>query len=486
MPTSVKSVEALQDEVVKLDKYKTTGYVESHGLLKEFHLTSDKQGQFIHIYALKGIGIMRYDHYRADTIVAAFDQMSQIFAEATVYLQTIVVEQPQDPSRELIELTHAAWAARFAAAPLIGGADVSVSKARRDVAEASLKGLKDNLCSCLTAGREGVARWNLMLLEDIRKVNWSNSKLSSLVLNGANLARLNLEGSNFDHSKMENASCCFACVSGASFRGASLNDADLTSLKAEGADFSDAHLVKANLENAKLKNCKLLNADLTGANLRRADLRGVDLKTAKLVNAQFDGATYDEATSLPDPFPAWSKLTWRGEKDSDPYKQMMKDKILTTTVGDFDEFMMHLQQQCDQSRLDKVFQMLKKERFKLFSEVSDKNVLGIVKSQTDPDLVYACRLADNGSFTCCTQNLKACGGLRGALCKHLLVLIIGLAKAKQVDLSAVVRWILASTLEKPVIDKLMLTEVFLRYKGSEAGELDWRPTETIPEDYYAF
>ena len=26
---------------------------------------------------------------------------------------------------------------------------------------------------------------------------------------------------------------------------------------------------------------------------------------------------------------------------------------------------------------------------------------------------------------------------------------------------------------------------FVRYKGAEAGELDWRPTETIPEDFCA-
>ena len=26
---------------------------------------------------------------------------------------------------------------------------------------------------------------------------------------------------------------------------------------------------------------------------------------------------------------------------------------------------------------------------------------------------------------------------------------------------------------------------FVRYKGAQAGEIDWRPTETIPEDYYA-
>jgi hypothetical protein len=30
-----------------------------------------------------------------------------------------------------------------------------------------------------------------------------------------------------------------------------------------------------------------------------------------------------------------------------------------------------------------------------------------------------------------------------------------------------------------------MADLFLRYNGAEAGEVDWRPTETIPEDYYA-
>ena len=30
-----------------------------------------------------------------------------------------------------------------------------------------------------------------------------------------------------------------------------------------------------------------------------------------------------------------------------------------------------------------------------------------------------------------------------------------------------------------------MTETLLRFKGAEAGEVDWRPTETIPEDFYA-
>jgi hypothetical protein len=30
-----------------------------------------------------------------------------------------------------------------------------------------------------------------------------------------------------------------------------------------------------------------------------------------------------------------------------------------------------------------------------------------------------------------------------------------------------------------------VSDTLLRYKGAEAGEIDWRPTETIPEDFYA-
>ena len=36
--------------------------------------------------------------------------------------------------------------------------------------------------------------------------------------------------------------------------------------------------------------------------------------------------------------------------------------------------------------------MLKAERFQLFAELAQASVVGVVKSQTDADLVYACKL----------------------------------------------------------------------------------------------
>lgn len=84
-----------------------------------------------------------------------------------------------------------------------------------------------------------------------------------------------------------------------------------------------------------------------------------------------------------------------------------------------------------------------------------------------------------------TQNLNICGGLRGSVCKHLLVLIVGLVQAGKLDPGTIDQWVSQSSKVKPVLDKDVMGEVFIRYKGAEGGEADWRPTETVPEDYYA-
>jgi hypothetical protein len=46
-------------------------------------------------------------------------------------------------------------------------------------------------------------------------------------------------------------------------------------------------------------------------------------------------------------------------------------------------------------------------------------------------------------------------------------------------------WIAKTHSVKPQLDRDNMGEIFLKYKGAEAGEIDWRPTETIPEDFYA-
>src|SRR5439155_3746425 len=123
----------------------------------------------------------------------------------------------------------------------------------------------------------------------------------------------------------------------------------------------------------------------------------------------------------------------------------------------------------DAAKLTKALAMLKAERFRLYAQVASDFLVGVVKSQSDPDLVYSCRLAGDGVYGCCTQNLNVCGGLRGSLCKHLLVLIVGLARGGELDPNLVDQWVLLSQGQKPVLDKDAMSETFLRYKGAEAG-----------------
>ncbi len=152
---------------------------------------------------------------------------------------------------------------------------------------------------------------------------------------------------------------------------------------------------------------------------------------------------------------------------------------------DLPAFIKKLSASTDAARMAKVTKMLRADRFELFTEVTGEHVTGVVKSQTDSSLVYACRLGASGTFFCCTQNLNHCGGLRGALCKHILVLVVGLAQHGELDPGLASAWSVASTKHKPALDSDAATATFVRYKGAEAGEVDWRPTETIPEDYYA-
>src|SRR6476619_4018739 len=131
---------------------------------------------------------------------------------------------------------------------------------------------------------------------------------------------------------------------------------------------------------------------------------------------------------------------------------------------DLKAFISKLNASTDESRMDKVMKLLRADRFQLSSEVTGDHVTGVVKSQTDASLVYACRLSSAGEFCCCTQNLNACGGLRGALCKHLLVLIVGLAQGGTLDPAHAHAWAVASKKKKPKLDADGMSATFIKYK----------------------
>jgi len=241
-------------------------------------------------------------------------------------------------------------------------------------------------------------------------------------------------------------------------------------------------LAKCNLSAANFSKADFTKADLRDADLSFSIVAGADFSAADLGGVKFEHTRFDEHTKFPKGFKLSEGLTWAG---TGPDPRTVKKMRKLTGPLNVDTFMKELEKHLDAAKLSKALAMLKADRFKLYAQVTDDFLTGVVKSQNDPDLVYSCRLAADGSYACCTQNLNVCGGLRGSLCKHLLVLIVGLSKSGELDPTKVYGWIEASRIQKPVLDKDVMSETFLRYKGAEAGEVDWRPTETIPEDYYA-
>lgn len=157
--------------------------------------------------------------------------------------------------------------------------------------------------------------------------------------------------------------------------------------------------------------------------------------------------------------------------------------ISNTTARNFEDFLVCLRLEVNQCRLENALNMLKNERFQLYLERQDTSVVGVVKNPRHKEVAYACSLSEDGRFSCCTQNLNGCMALRGSLCKHLLVFIIGLTMAGELNPTNALRWILASKLEKPSLDKEVSADIILKYKEATAGETNWTPIITMQKDY---
>ncbi len=420
------------------------------------------------------------------SVADAIAGMATTWANSTPLLFSIACEGEKtgETKKRLAELALAAWCEAF---------DVPVPtekerKALQAEGAAFTAQLRDRVVADLRA--------------DDRNVRWkkrSDAELARVIpLEKADLSGLNL--SDIDFRNLEFVECDFTKSSFAKTKDyAQTLYAKFTRCNFAGADFSAAHLRSArfhecsfhaakfaNAELAGLPNCSLIEADFTNAKLDQGNLRGTNLTKSNLgtSGASLKKTEFDEHTVFPQGFVIPDSMTWKGS-GVDPRQKAVVAAIQSAGKMDIAQFMTLLEASVDKDRVKKATSMLKAERFRLFAQAVDDHLVGVVKSQSDPDLVYSCRLNKEGEYSCCTQNLNVCGGLRGALCKHLLVLIIGMTNGGELDPNVVNQWIMASRFKKPALDKDAMSETLLRYKGAEAGEVDWRPMETIPEDYYA-
>src|SRR5262249_12979303 len=148
-----------------------------------------------------------------------------------------------------------------------------------------------------------------------------------------------------------------------------------------------------------------------GASVSYGQFQGADLSGAKLHRVRWERAEYDEATLWPAAFTPPRDLIWKGQGPDPRFKKPAQAVAAPPAPAlTVEEFLERLPTLVDPSRLGNAKQMLKTERFQLFSQVEEDKVLGVVRSQSSEDRVYACKLASDGSFSCGTQNMRVCGG----------------------------------------------------------------------------
>lgn len=475
MSSEGTALSKLENQLSDIAELKSSAYLEVNGYLEEVQFTADSWGKHIRAYHMHSPGEAGYTHAGVDKLEDALKQITDWCPYSQLLVDTIMVQTCHE-SVELARLVSAVWREAF---PRHITNDDTCDK---DPMEQRKDALRTRLAPLLRGRYGGISRWNKLRGQNM--VNWSHSDLPSAPLKGANLRALNWHGSTFDNAQMESCNLSGANISNASFQGTNLSKSNLQDCDAQNANFSNALLSSANLSTANLNNANLTNCDLKMAKLVQCSLHGVDLSTCKIdAKTNLAAAKYDETTKLPQEFPQWRQLFWRGS-GPDPYREKLASMLESPVEIEFEDFLQYMQWNFDFSRVDKAISMMKKEKFQLFAEVTSENVVAVIKSQTDPDLVYASLLDKNGMFSCCTQNLKVCGGLKGSLCKHHLVMLMGLVKYKELNANVATKWALSTIDKSQKLNKDAATQVFIKYKGAEAGEIDWRPIETIPEDYY--
>jgi hypothetical protein len=254
----------------------------------------------------------------------------------------------------------------------------------------------------------------------------------------------------------------------------------MTKFCARDSDLSGAKLAGVSLKGGRYIRAKFIGADLSGCDLTGADISGADLTNANLTDAVIAEMTFDQHTIWPVGFviPPGARCTPNPEFEGEG-----KDQVAANVDGLF----ARLQQIIDANRLTRTREMLRTGTNQLFAEIEPNVIRGVVRSQREPDLVYSCLLRSDGTYCCATPDLAECMGLRGEPCKHLLVLLIGLTKAGQLAPQTADRWVCAARKKHVWNPELreQVSDTLLKYKGAQAGEIDWRPTETVPEDFYA-
>lgn len=479
----------LEKLVQKFDRCVSTVWMSEQGLLREVEFSYFRENSAADIYIKKSPVSNTGFYFRGLSISSVLEAAIHLTANGQYHIDSTMVKinnAETGPAGEFLSTDDQFYKLAAAVWSIVGNKDFAASEGEKNPAEVRKRLWQSELESSLTAGENGVRWWNELTNDDRNVCSFAKLKLQNCVLSGLMIGPQNFQECNFDGSTMKEIEATLTDLSRSSFRNVNLSGSKFVEANAEGADFSNASLKKVKFQKACLRNAVFANCDLSSVDFKGSDLRGADFSACTLPTdaRKFTKAYYDGFTRFPAGFSPEGCLQWRGS-GPDPYKLRLMKGVKSNAVT-FVDFLSLIQIDFDSNRVGKALTMLKQDRFSLYVEQNDSGVFGVIKSQTDAELIYACKLGNEGTFCCCTQNLNPCGGLRGSLCKHILCMVIGLTKSGKVNPNTATRCIIASKKESPLLDPDLMGGLFIKFAGALSGEIDWRPTETIPEDYYDF
>lgn len=133
-----------------------------------------------------------------------------------------------------------------------------------------------------------------LVIQFLREANLINTSKS--ILNGANMADMNLEGLDLrdiylQDAKLSGVDLRKAYLGGANFQRTKLDGANLQDAVLVDTNFQDASLIESDLRGALLMRANLQHVNLWLANLQKAELRSANLRDAYISNVNLEGAS---------------------------------------------------------------------------------------------------------------------------------------------------------------------------------------------------
>jgi len=288
--------------------------------------------------------------------------------------------------KPLRELAVAAWC-EACGIPVPSGKDL---KEKQQQEKDALVQRREQAVADLRAGQKGVERWNALNQHERTMFHpYLALDLSGAKLTGVDLNHLSFRGSRFDGAELRKADLQSGDFTETSFRKADFTEADLRCGKFNSANLEGAKLHKCNLRVCQLRKANFQGADLTGAYLAHANLCGADLSTAVLDDVELQDATYDDQTKWPTGFKVPPGLRWKGAGSMPGPAAPAVPPPAPVENLDVVAFMKRLERKVEGGRLTNALQMLKAERFQLFSQVEEQALAGVIRSQSSPERVYS-------------------------------------------------------------------------------------------------